>query len=125
MQLTERQKIIAQFIKDKGTAGNHEIQTFLVQKGESLSRITLIRDLAALLEAGEIRSIGKGRSVKYEHSSLHPLLHDIDAKKYLDDIEGMRMRDIIRFNHDLFEKMSDRKCRPRGAWRLPNIFPQH
>ena len=107
IQLTERQQVIADFIKDTKTASNHEIHLFLAQKGESVSRITLVRDLNALLAHGAIRSIGKGRNVKYEHSSLHPLLGDIDAKSYLDDVTGMRLKDFIRFNHSLFAKIGD------------------
>lgn len=49
MQLTQRQQIIAEFIKNAKTASNHEISSFLARKGESISRITLVRDLNALL----------------------------------------------------------------------------
>ena len=108
MQLTERQQSIAEFIKgNKKSASNHEISSFFAKKGESVSRITLIRDLNALLAHGDIRSVGKGRNVKYEHSSFHPLLGDIDAKGYLDDIEGMHLKDVIRFNHGLFANVGN------------------
>lgn len=106
IQLTERQQAISEFIKDNKIAGNHEISSFLAHKGESVSRITLIRDLNALLAHGDIRSVGKGRNIRYEHSSSHPLLDGIDVKSYLDDIEEMRLKEIIRFNHGLFEKVN-------------------
>ena len=108
MQLTERQQSIAEFIKgNKKPASNHEISSFLAHTGEGVSRITLVRDLNALLAHGDIRSVGKGRNVKYEHSSFHPLLGDIDAKGYLDDIEGKRLKDVIGFNHGLFANIGD------------------
>jgi Fic family protein len=105
IQLTERQQTIARFIKEKKTASNQEISSFLAQKGEGISRITLVRDLASLLEHGDIRSVGKGRSVRYEHSSMHPLLGDIDIKGYMDNIGRMNANEAIRFDHDLFAKI--------------------
>jgi fido (protein-threonine AMPylation protein) len=79
---------------------------FLAQAGTEISRITLIRDLNELMEAGEIRQTGKGRNVSYEHSSRHPLLLDIDADTYLDEPSRAKSTTAIVFNHDAVNKLA-------------------
>ncbi len=105
IQLNDRKKIIAQYIKEVGIVANHEISLFLKEKGEDISRITLIRDLNELLESGVIRQIGKGRNIKYEHSSKHPLLSTFDVEGYLEHEDRGRTHLPIQFNHNTIEKL--------------------
>ncbi|MDO8655870.1 MAG: Fic family protein [Nanoarchaeota archaeon] len=107
IQLNDRQKTIAQFIKEKGTVANHEISIFLSQKRETVSRITLIRDLNGLLESGEIRQVGKGRNLKYEHSSKHPLLENIDIENYLSEENRNKTHIPVSFNHETLDKFDN------------------
>ncbi|MEK7213890.1 MAG: Fic family protein [Patescibacteria group bacterium] len=107
IQLNDRQKAIAQFIKEKGTVANHEINSFLNKKEEVISRITLIRDLNELLESGEIRQVGKGRNTKYEHSSKHPLLETIDIENYLSKINRNKTHIPVLFNHNILDKFNN------------------
>lgn len=105
IQLNDRQKSIAQFIKEKVSVANSEIASFLTKKGEVISRITLIRDLNELLEIGEIRQIGKGRGIRYEHSSKHPLLSSIDVEDYLSPANRNKTHIIVPFNHETLERL--------------------
>ncbi len=103
-QLTDRQKLIATLVKEKGPVSNKELTMLLAQKGEAISRITLIRDLNELLAAGEIRQMAQGRSTSYEHVSVHPLFLDIDMKKYLEGSERISSSVPLLFNHSVLEK---------------------
>ncbi|MEI7463237.1 MAG: Fic family protein [Candidatus Taylorbacteria bacterium] len=105
--LNDRQQMIVQFIKEKGTVANHEISTFLGQKGAVVSRITLIRDLNELLESGEIRQLGKGRNIRYEHSSRHPLLESVDVDSYFSQANRSKTRPPITFNHETLDKFDN------------------
>jgi fido (protein-threonine AMPylation protein) len=87
-------------VKDHGPLNNAALMAFLAEYGTKVARITLIRDLNALLEAGEIRQRGKGRGVLYEHSSRHPLLEDIDSDDYLDQPKRSQSTASIAFNHN-------------------------
>jgi Fic family protein len=105
IQLDERQQAIVQFIKEKDTVANQEIGSFLAKGGVAVSRVTLIRDLNELLELGEIRQIGKGRNIRYEHSSKHPLLSQLDIEDYLNHIDRNKTSTPIHFNHDTIDRL--------------------
>lgn len=105
IQLNERQKAIVQYVKEAGTVANQQIISFLKEKGEVISRITLIRDLNELLALGEIRQTGKGRSTRYQHSSTHPLLSTVNVEDYLEQVNRSGTHTLIQFNHDTFDKL--------------------
>jgi len=107
IQLNERQKAVVDFIKEKGIVANHEINAFLSKKGENISRITLIRDLNELIVNGEIRQIGKGRNIRYEHSSKHPLLDSLDIGDYFSDSNRNKTREAVLFNHNTLDKFDN------------------
>lgn len=66
IQLPERQKRILQIISALFQPNNRRILKDLEKDGEKVSRITLVRDLNALLKAGQIEKFGEGRGVYYE-----------------------------------------------------------
>lgn len=99
IQLTDRQKLIAGLIKGKGILSTKQILALILQKGEVISRVTLVRDLNALLEVGEIRQVAEGRSTGYEHASAHPLFKDLDPHQYLGGSERVE-RGPIAFSHE-------------------------
>lgn len=107
LQLNDRQKAILKFIKEHNAVANNEIILFLSQKGEIITRMTLVRDLNELLASGEIRQIGKGRNVKYEHSNKHPLLSDLDIEDYLSTSNRNKTHILIPFNHETYNKLDN------------------
>ena len=107
VRLNERQKNIAEFIKEKGIVASHEISLFLGGKEKAISRTTLVRDLNELLELGEIRQIGKGRNISYEHRTRHPLLGDIVVEEYFSPENRNKTRMQVSFNYETIDKLNN------------------
>lgn len=90
MPLSKRQQaILAILQKKEGGAATREILVQLQQSFDAVSRITVIRDLDTLLDAGLIRRTGKGRAVRYEESLSNTSLRSINPDAYfsIDDTE--------------------------------------
>ncbi len=90
MSLTHRQLAILDSIRTKsGGAATREILAELRGAFDHLSRITIIRDLDALVTRGLVRKIGKGRAVRYAENVLNPSQRHIDHVAYfaVDDLK--------------------------------------
>lgn len=79
--LTKRQKFIFEVIARLGKAGNQEILEKVAENFDKASRITVIRDLNALLDKKKIKKSGKGRSIRYV-SRLPVLSQSFDVGEY-------------------------------------------
>lgn len=101
--LTKRQLKIFDFIKQKGSAGNQEIRSHL----KKVSRITVIRDLKALIEKDIIKWSGKGRSVRYSEKTTSPILRYIDVDAYFKKGPDERAPVLERFNFEIFRTLKN------------------
>lgn len=101
--LTKRQLYILDVIRKEGRVGNAEIKTRVEEHFNEVSRVTVVRDINALLAKGAIRKVGKGRSVYYEEGVKTPLLRYIDVDQYFK--KGPDERSVIfeRFNDRVFK----------------------
>lgn len=105
-QLTQRQQNILDFIGSKGKATNQEILVGIQNKGDMISRETLVRELNVLVKIDFLEKIGKGRGVTYSIKDAHPLLAPLDPEKYFAQDVDIRAPKPIRFDFDIFTKLA-------------------
>src|SRR3989344_8833523 len=105
-QLTPRQQNILDFVVQKGEATNQEILAVIQNKGDMISRETLVRELNALSKSDSLEKIGKGRGVKYSVKGAHPLLVPVDADAYFSQDVDVRAPQPISFSFDIFSKLT-------------------
>ncbi len=103
MKLTKRQLNILDFIKKSDKVSNREIGKYI----ENASRITIIRDLKVLLNAGLIEQKGKGRSVYYQERIKSDFLRYIDLDKYFEQETDRRKLRFDRFNFGIFNDIKE------------------
>lgn len=72
-----------------------------------VSKATLARDLADLLEKGYIDAIGQGPSSAYTAKSIHPLLKYIDLQQYFVLEPDQRTYALTSFNLEIFTQLHD------------------
>ncbi len=106
-KITQRQQEILEFIRKNEIAGNLAIQSFIAKKIGGISRITIVRDLDALIEAGFVKKQGKGRGVIYMEAVKNELFKFIDSDAYFQ--KGPDERDVSfpRFNFNIFNLFAE------------------
>lgn len=104
-QLNQRQQNILDFLGKRGQATNQEILAELQNKGEHISRETLVRELNALALQEAIAKEGRGRGVTYRAKDTHPLLATLNVTAYLAEDVDIRAPKPIPFNFEIFSKM--------------------
>ncbi|MFA4817198.1 MAG: Fic family protein [Parcubacteria group bacterium] len=102
-KITKRQLDILDFIREKGKAGNDEIKDFISRKYGVISRVTIVRELDALLKDDLVDKSGRGRSVVYAEKLATPLLRYFDAEKYFQKGPDERLVAFARFNFGIFK----------------------
>ncbi len=101
IKLTDRQNKILEVIRELDVASNQKIQEVI----NSISRITLIRDLNFLLENGLISKKGKGRSVFYEEKAKQDFLRYVNVDKYFQKEADQRNVKFSSFNFEIFKNI--------------------
>lgn len=81
MELNKRQRYLLTLIQKQGKGTTRELLPWIREMFGRTSRITVIRDLNALVEAGEITRYGEGRSAGYRVSGS-PLMREFDEQAY-------------------------------------------
>ncbi len=99
--LSDRQHKILQFIQTQASVSNSDIRLFFDKAGESVSRITIIRDLEKLVQAKEIRKEGAGRNVRYWAKKSSLLLRYIDPGSYF-NVDVDNRDSLSTFNFEIF-----------------------
>jgi len=106
-KITQRQLDILDFIRERDKAGNDEIKEFISRKYGAISRITIVRELDALLKDGLLEKSGRGRSVVYAEKLATPLLRYFDAEKYFQKGPDERRVVFTHFNFGIFKNFHD------------------
>lgn len=104
-QFSIRQQNILDFLGQKGKTNNQEILAELQNKGERISRETLVRELNALVKKNAVGKRGKGRGVTYQKKGAHPLLLPLDVDAYLAKDVDTRAPKSIPFDFETFSKL--------------------
>lgn len=97
-QLTLRQNQIYNFICAKGSVSNNEIVEYLAETAEKISRVTVVRDIEALLKNRYIKKIGAGRSVKYTEYNNTLLLRYYNPDTYFKiEVDDRHIKETFNF----------------------------
>jgi len=105
-KLTKRQLDILEFVRNKEKSGNDEIREFVGKKYGEISRVTIVRELDALLKGGYLAKSGQGRAVVYSEKLETPLLRYFDPEKYFQRGPDERAIAFEKFNPDVFNHFS-------------------
>ena len=103
--LNDRQKKILSLLQERGELSRLELGKFVSQQ-KTYSKITLIRDINHLLNAGLISATGKARAVKYLLPNRNPLLNYFNLDDYFEKDQNTRggKKD---FEKDIFDKLQN------------------
>ncbi len=104
-RLTSRQRQILQLMQTKVGVSNAEIRAYFNQSEDPVSRVTIVRDLDALRQAGWVQKHGAGRTVRYRLVLDNPLLQPFDPEAYF-KVETDHRSILPTFNFEVFSHFS-------------------
>ncbi|MDD3594603.1 MAG: Fic family protein [Candidatus Gastranaerophilales bacterium] len=105
MQLTKRQSKIFDFINENQSVKRAEVENYINSVDEKISKVTIIRDLEALLKNNLIKKSGKARSIAYHPAQSNELLRKYNVTDYFNEDTDTRKIKYTRFNFDIFTKL--------------------
>ncbi len=106
MTLTTRQQAILDIVRRTGPVATRDIRTALAETNESVTRLTVIRDLDALVRAKLVLRSGKGRAVRYGEVVRNASQRFIDPVSYF-ALEDDRRGAATAFRIDALDAFSD------------------
>ncbi len=106
IKLEQNQQIILNIFLRNKSLSSSEVLSELLKIGNSLSLITVKRDLSELRDLGILQVSGAGRSVVYSISSKGRLIAIINAHEYC-IVEPDKRFGLHSFNFELFDSISD------------------
>jgi len=102
--MDKRQKTILDVIRKNPEINSSSIHNYLE---DSVSRITIIRDLNFLLKKDLIEKTGQGRSVKYRESISNHVLKYFDIEEYFKTEPDQRKLTYKTFNFEVFKEFKN------------------
>ena len=106
-KITKRQFKILEFIRKDDVIGNKKILEYLANDFGVISRITLTRDLGALIKLGLIERVGLGRNILYKTLEKRNLLKYYNPLEYFETPPDERKLISSRFVFDIFDNFQD------------------
>lgn len=103
--LTPRHKAIVTLLAQFEQLSREQISEQL-ERLYPVSKATLARDLAELLEKKLITAVGSGPSRVYQSASVHPLLKQVDLAQYFELEADQRPQVKTSFNFEIFNQLS-------------------
>ena len=103
----KRQELILDFIKDNPNINRDRISLFLEKINIKTSKVTIVRDLNALIQDGLIEKSGNAKSTIYSASLKTDLLTEINVDKYFDIEEDFRKLKTKGFNFEIFSALKN------------------
>ena len=105
MALNKRQNKILEFINNKQSAMRFEIEEFINQAYDNVSKVTIIRDLDLLYKNKLIDKTGKARSVTYLSLIKNEILRPYNVEEYFSQNPDDRNIKYERFNFGVFDNL--------------------
>ena len=105
MELNKRQSKILEFINNKQTASRFEIEEFINQTYDNVSKVTIIRDLDLLYKNKLIDRTGKARNVKYVSLIKNEILKPYNVEEYFIQNPDDRKVKYEQFNFGVFDNL--------------------
>lgn len=107
--LTPRQQVILFNFRAGNSYSSQEVTEILsVDSVQTVSQVTVKRDLAQLLRLGFLRATGKGRSVRYLLTASGQVIAPFDAHQYC-QIDPDNRQGQATFDFEIFEKLGEIK----------------
>ncbi len=107
MAITKRQAKILEYIQENQSAKRLDIEIYIQSFDEKISKITVIRDLDALLKEKLIKKSGQARSITYSPIITNELLHKYNVKEYFKIETDQRKVKYQNFNFNIFSRFKD------------------
>ncbi|MDR1008790.1 MAG: Fic family protein [Rickettsiales bacterium] len=104
--IRQRQETIVSFVKSQKTAPREAIQEFITKKFPQSSKLTILRDLDALVADGKVFKQGKARATTYVFQST-PILETFDTNRYFSVLQDDRKLISNGFNFDVWDNLHD------------------
>ena len=102
---SKRQDIILNYLKQQGPSSRENLEQHFLLLGQSVSKVTLLRDLDKLVSAALVEKSGTGRATKYSLSSHTAQTLPIDVADYFSrDADDRELRSE-QFNFGVFQEM--------------------
>ena len=105
MALNKRQNKILEFINNKQSAMRFEIEEFINQAYDNVSKVTIIRDLDLLYKNKLIDKTGKARSVTYLSLIKNEILRPYNVEEYFSQNPDDRNVKYEQFNFGVFDNL--------------------
>lgn len=105
MALNKRQNKILEFINNKQSAMRFEIEEFINQAYDNVSKVTIIRDLDLLYKNKLIDKTGKARSVTYLSLIKNEILRPYNVEEYFSQNPDDRNIKYEQFNFGVFDNL--------------------
>lgn len=107
MELTQRQSKILDFIQEKQFAKRLDIELFINSIDDKTSKVTIIRDLDALLKQNLIKKSGSARSIAYAPTQNNEILRKYNVSEYFKTDFDSRKIKYAQFNFNIFENLNN------------------
>jgi len=107
MKLNKRQSKILEFINSHNSSSRLEIEEFIMQVEDKVSKITILRDLDLMLQNQIIQKIGHGKNIKYISSQQNELLFKYDTDNYFKTNSDERQIKYPQFNFEIFNNLKN------------------
>ncbi len=104
LQFSPRQQKVILFLIEEGSAQSSVIHDEITKRGESISLVTVKRELAELTKRGALEAHGSGRSTSYTVGVLGRIFTDINAPGYC-AIEPDKRYGLKGYNFALFPEI--------------------
>jgi len=102
---SKRQDIILNYLKQQGLTSRENLEQHLLLLGQSVSKVTLLRDLDKLVSAALVEKSGTGRATKYALSFHTAQTLPIDVADYFSrDADDRELRSE-QFNFGVFQEL--------------------
>lgn len=105
-EILERQNVIQAFIKSQKVVSREAVQNFIISRFPQSSKLTILRDLDALVADGRIFKRGQARATLYV-SHLTSLLESFDVDAYFSVLQDDRNLISDNFNFDIWSNLHD------------------
>ncbi len=119
--ITHRQNLILEFIRENGSTANREILNYLTPKIGKIDRVTITRDIKNLIKNDLIIKEGEGRYVKYVENRENIILTYFNPKRYFERKSDQRNVLNERFNFDVFNYFSNEIFSEKEIKELDNL----
>lgn len=107
MTLNKRQSLILDFINQQNSVSRLELEKYLANVDDKVSKNTLVRDLDVLLKNKYIKKEGSARNTKYTSFNNNEILIKYDVENYFKIESDERTIKYQQFNFDIFDNLKN------------------